>query len=257
VANLSQFPSGYRAYSQPFGTSNGNISFNQLYDQNWIWNNGASLVTGAWRPFFPSDFAATISGLSVSVGAVAITGVNNVAVTGTTNVNITNPVLAVSGAFSTTIGNVAVTGGNITVSDTTLETGLAYLNTLTLQNQSLLQAISGGTANQNTWTSVSSSGFVQSFSPVSGKASLNRINGYSKTPSGFSFIQVFDGPAQAGFPIATLAVQSGNNFYYEFSSDQGITITGGITVANSTDAVLTQPGGSSDFFVSVVYKQLS
>lgn len=76
MSNLSNFPSGYRVYSQPFNTSNGTTAFNQLYDANWVWSNGAASVTGAWRPFFPSDFASniSISGVEIVVGNVGITG---------------------------------------------------------------------------------------------------------------------------------------------------------------------------------------
>lgn len=211
----------------------GTTAFNQLWDKDWTWNNGTNDLTGAWRPFFPSDFASnvSVSGLSVTVGSVAVTG-------GTITVNNTAPI-PVSGV----------------VNDTTLQTGLAYLNTLTFQNQLLLQAISGGTALANNWKTVTSSGYVQSFNPISGKCLINKVNGYSVCPQNTNFIQVFDSLTQTGTPVAQLIVQSGNNFFYEFSSSQGVTMSNGITVANSSDplSILT---GAADFIVTIIYKIL-
>lgn len=220
--------SGYRVFSKPFNTNQGSMSFGQIYDKDWVWENGTNnTVTGAWRPLFPSDLVSNISltgeTLSVNVAAVAVTGV------------------------------AAVTGD---VTSTTLLTGLGYLNSLTLQNQTLLQAISGGTANTNNWKMVNSSGYVQSFSPIVGKCTVNKINGYSKCPQITNFIQIFDNATgQAGTPVAQMIVQSGNNFFYEFSSNQGVMFNNGVTISNSNDPLLIQTG-SSDFVVSVVYKSL-
>jgi hypothetical protein len=47
--------------------------FDYVYDPNWVGQEAQGPVTGAFRPLQPSDFAATISGLTV--GAVAVTGI--------------------------------------------------------------------------------------------------------------------------------------------------------------------------------------
>lgn len=117
--NQSVFPSGYRAYSQPFGTSNGTISFNQLYDANLVYNvNAATPGTGGWRPFFPSDFASnvSVSGLSVSVGAVAVTGIATVAVT---SFPVTGPAAAISGSVVITNSAPIAVSGALSIAPST------------------------------------------------------------------------------------------------------------------------------------------
>lgn len=72
-------------------------AFDYIYDPNWIAYNGAkvAIATGAFRPLQASDFGSSVSvsGLSVTVGAVAITG---------------NPQVTVSNALAIT-GNPIVT----------------------------------------------------------------------------------------------------------------------------------------------------
>lgn len=53
-------------------------AFDYIYDPNWIAYNGAkvAIATGAFRPLQASDFGSSVSvsGLNVTVGAVAVTG---------------------------------------------------------------------------------------------------------------------------------------------------------------------------------------
>ena len=125
--------SGFRYFTRPFDTNRGSQSFTLLYDASLTWYNGQTLTTGGWRPALPSDFAAEInvSGLDLTVGAVAVTGTANVSVINTApipvsgvtvisslpSVTIGNAILPISGAVtaSVAIGDVAVTGGQIAV----------------------------------------------------------------------------------------------------------------------------------------------
>jgi hypothetical protein len=106
--------SGFRYYSKPFDTNKGTQAFNLLWDSSLVWYNGAALTTGGWRQMQPSDFAASInvSGLNLTVGAVAVTGNPQVQISNTPGVTVQNPI-AVTGTH-----NVAVTGGSISISNT-------------------------------------------------------------------------------------------------------------------------------------------
>jgi hypothetical protein len=66
-------------------------SFGFLYDSGILYTIQNINYTGGWRPAKPSDFAANISvsGLNLTVGAVAVTG--------NPNFTVSNPILAVSG----------------------------------------------------------------------------------------------------------------------------------------------------------------
>jgi len=124
-----------RYFTSLYGNQNGGPSFGYLWDSSveWLDTNG-NLNTGAMRPATPADFAANISvsGLNLTVGAVAITGQAVVTTTGNTPVsivntaplafsgvtqaNVTNVLLATSGVatvLSLPTHNVAVTGGSI------------------------------------------------------------------------------------------------------------------------------------------------
>lgn len=94
----TSFTGRYRSYSNTYGQ--GAVSFGQLYDASWVvYQQGTSIAisTGAWRPAFPSDFAANISvsGLNLTVGAVAVTGNPQVQISNTPSVTVTNPVYLV------------------------------------------------------------------------------------------------------------------------------------------------------------------
>lgn len=90
----------------------GAISFLNIYDSSTIVtniNDGTILGTGAWRAAVPSDFAANISlsGVSITVGSVAITGNPSVSVSNPTyQVGITGqPISVVGSVFGTITGN--------------------------------------------------------------------------------------------------------------------------------------------------------
>jgi hypothetical protein len=89
------YPSGGRYFSNSINIEHTHPVLLQIFDSTVLWTDASSRIkTGAWRPAVPSDFAANINisgGLSVQIGAVAITG--NPQVTAT----ISNPLLTVSG----------------------------------------------------------------------------------------------------------------------------------------------------------------
>lgn len=67
----SESISAFRVYSRPFDVGKGVQSFTNVYDANYVWENGSNVSqTGAWRPLFPSDFSASISGVTVNTTAL-------------------------------------------------------------------------------------------------------------------------------------------------------------------------------------------
>lgn len=95
--------SGFRNYFSSYGQ--GSVAFNQLYDSTLVLTNvydGSVIGTGGWRPITPADFSEVIiSGATVSVGSVAITGSPNfTANDGTVKVNITGQPIVVNAAVT-------------------------------------------------------------------------------------------------------------------------------------------------------------
>ncbi len=181
-----------------------------------IWDDSLG-VSGKWRPYSTADGA-------------------NINITGGLNVNVTGIDEVVA---QQVITNRLIESGNSTL------TGIL---------QQLKDG--GGTGGgPNYFKKASSTAFVQKFQAYNGKCAVTKVNGYSKTATDTSFIQIYDGLDQTGLPVANLIVQSGNNFYYEFG-DGGVVFDNGITVANSTDPIGIVTG-AADFFVTVFYKEIS
>lgn len=115
----------YRTFASPGGLMVNGVAY--LLDPNLVVNG----VTGNFRPAITSDFAANISvsGLSLTVGAVAVTGNPQVQISNTPTVTIGNPVLAVSGALTSTFDSSPIVSaqasGNSTLS--TISTRLATI----------------------------------------------------------------------------------------------------------------------------------
>lgn len=92
---------GARYFSKIFGDNHAQPTFGYLWDSGVVWRNlNGQLITGAARPIVPADLASTssisVSGLSLTVGAVAVTG---------------NPQVTVSNAILATSG--IIQGGNL------------------------------------------------------------------------------------------------------------------------------------------------
>src|ERR1700741_2302235 len=95
-----------RNFSNAFNYEKSAPNFLYIRDPNVSWTGpNGQVFTGGWRALNPSDLAANISvsGLSLNVGAVAVTG--NPLVT------ISNPILAVSGNFGNGGGGLITGGG--------------------------------------------------------------------------------------------------------------------------------------------------
>lgn len=110
-------PTGYFLYQTCPGKQ---VTFGYVQDPALpIYNaQGALISSGGWRPFHPADFAAnvSVSGLNVTVGAVAVTGNPQVQISNTAPINVTGIVnTVVTGSVSTSVTSVAVTGGQLSI----------------------------------------------------------------------------------------------------------------------------------------------
>lgn len=114
--------SGFRNYFSSYGQ--GSVAFNQLYDSTLVLTNvydGSVIGTGGWRPITPADFSEVIiSGATVSVGSVALTGSPNVtlndgtvkvAITGTQGIMVNGGYIGLTG--QPIVVNAAVTGAPV------------------------------------------------------------------------------------------------------------------------------------------------
>jgi hypothetical protein len=241
-----------RFFSKVANSQHAQPTFSYIWSQNGVGvGEDGRAVTGIWEPTQATSdgrilvdigtgisISASITGVTVNVPpSFAITGVANI--TGVVNATVINPI-AITGNVN------VVTTGNLTVNN---------IDTLTGQVAQLQTAINSLTGTVSSrWQKVNSSGFVQSFNPITGHCLINKVNIYSQCPTTTNFIQFFDNTSQVGIPDATLMVSSGANAYYEFS-DEGTEFTKGLTVANSNSPISVSTG-SADFYATVIYKML-
>lgn len=163
----------FRTFGDTFGK--GSPVFLHIADTGTVFPDAdGNLTTGAWRPATPSDIGSvanlSVSGLSLTVGAVAVTGnplmtvsntspipisgvvqtnlsLNTIALTGTPTVQVSNGVLPISGIVqgNFAVNNVTVTGNpqvqisntapiNISGWVTTINTGNVSLDSTSLVN---------------------------------------------------------------------------------------------------------------------------
>jgi hypothetical protein len=126
-----------RTYTSALNDGMGAANFPYIYDPNYVTTGSVGQpITGSWRPYGTSDISnnnISVSGLNLTVGAVAITGMppvqisnfptlnavsGQVFITNTTPINVTGIILtqvtgAVSASFdSTAIVNAHITGNN-------------------------------------------------------------------------------------------------------------------------------------------------
>ncbi len=128
-------PNRNRSFTSVCNTQHASPEFLYIWDPTALTTGGTNTqMTGAWVPAQPSTFAANInvSGLNLTVGAVAVTGgaINpiaisgvvttvggssngTVAVTGNPGFTIVNPISVTGLTVTTTSGPIAVTGGSI------------------------------------------------------------------------------------------------------------------------------------------------
>lgn len=134
----------------------------------------------------------------------------------------------------------SLTGGSVTVN-----------NTAPIPVSGVFQA----TVNPTTFSKVSSSGYVSSFSPLSGPSVVSKIQGISTGISQPQFILVYDGATGAGnFPVASVPTQPNNAWFIDLS-ENGVAFNSGIVVTNSTNGIsVTQAGLGPDFFSTIIYR---
>jgi len=105
MANTRSAPSGIRNWSTTINEQHSSPVFNYLFDAATIFTPiGKPPITGSWRPLVPADLAANISlsGVSLTIGSVAVTG---------GQVAISNPV-TVGGGFLGITGTTNVNVAN-------------------------------------------------------------------------------------------------------------------------------------------------
>lgn len=145
-------------YRNFLGAFNQAVAFNYLYDSSLVVTNvydpSIPIGTGGFRPFFPSDFASNISlsGVSINIGAVSVTG--------TTSTSVTNPTyqVGITGQPISIVGSVTamLTGSDSTnVFITGSPTVVATFQTSTTSSNSTPSGANGlalsANANRKTW----------------------------------------------------------------------------------------------------------
>ncbi len=109
-----------RTFSNILNPGHATPAFEYIWDNSILTTGGNQILTGAFRAFSTTDISNTsisVSGLSLTVGSVAVTGAPVVTLTGNTSVIIpyTNPVY-VTGSFATNSSATAITGSpNVTI----------------------------------------------------------------------------------------------------------------------------------------------
>ncbi len=196
---------GARYFSKIFGDNHGAPAFQYLWDSTVVWRNlNGQLITGGARPIVPGDLAAnvSVSGLSLSVGAVNLTGVNIVTLTGNTPVSVVNTLpINVTGFINTvvtgniggsvTVGSVAITGqnsgsalGNLDVTHTYLPiSGINTLNVIplggfigitgTVNTSASVTVGAVAITGQNSGSALGNLDVTHAYLPISGAATLN------------------------------------------------------------------------------------
>lgn len=106
-----------RTYSAAFNEQKSAPGFNYIYDPN-AFNSGNPNATGAWRPYSTSDISnntVNVSGLNLSVGNVAVTG-GAIAISNTPNVVPVGGFVGLTGTPTVNVTNpVLATSGIVTV----------------------------------------------------------------------------------------------------------------------------------------------
>ncbi len=147
-----------------------------------------------------------------------------------------------------TVNNpIAVTGGQIDVN------GFSTLTGQVAQLQVAVDSLTGTISSK--WQKTKTAGYADVYGALTGNCLVSTIQGYSKTSTIPSFIQVFDSatvPATGSNPDFVVATQT-NNFFVNLP-DAGVEFMQGVQIVNSSSADSYVPYGSADFVSSLVYK---
>lgn len=216
-----------------FMFSGGNRSYNKVGDQkqtvfNQVFNphydNGAG-ISGQWQPITTDDQGA----LRVNIG---------------TGINVTATITGLTMALD----NVAVTGGNIDVN------GFSTLTGQVAQLQTAVNTLTGTVSSK--WQKIKTAGYATVFGAVTGNHLINKVQGYTKTTTQPSYIQLFDSsvaPINGAIPDFIVSVQTVNNWFIDLA-EAGVEFTNGLQIVNSSTPDSYTALGASDFIASVVYK---
>lgn len=234
--------------SNPFQPlfSGGNRSFNQGFNHqhaNPVF--GYSMQTGVgftgWVPNTLTDEGR----LRVDAGNISV---SSTFTGGNVNIINTEPI-PVSGNFSTTItiGDIAVTGGNININNFDILTGQVS------QIQTSLNNLTGTISSK--WQKISTNGYSQNLI-ITGHLLASKINGYNNITGNYqeNFIQIFDDVVQTGNPINTIIAVSRQNWFIDLA-EGGVEFYNGLTLSTSFDPILSQTGDNT-MFASVIYKMI-
>ena len=228
------FTNGNRSYFSTFGQQNGGPNFNLTF------TTGTAYPSGQWIPLTSTD-----NGLRVDIGSSQVSA----SITGGNVTVVNTSPIPVSGSFSTTVtvGDVAVTGGNINVNNFGTLTGQVS------QIQTSLNSLTGTISSK--WQKVSTNGYQQSI-VLTGHLLISQVQGYSNITgvSQEDFIQVFDDITQTGNPVSSIITISRQNWFIDLPSD-GVEFNNGIFVGTSSDPVLPIPADNT-MFCTVIYKRL-
>ncbi len=230
---------GFRYYGKLYNTNHGAPAFQYIYDSGIVWQNDVGqLVTGAARPVIPSDLSSTTNidvsgGLSVSVGNVAVTG---------GNISINNSILPFSGVIQG--GNLravyvtgqviqVITGGSLSVTNPIGVTGIDVDSSTTYSSNPLAPynflSIGGRIVNPSGEGS------------VTGDYSTGEYAIVNFAPNGGIYIN--QGCLESGYDSVTAKVEGGNAI--------PVLITGGVSLVgtslsfDSTSIVNAQSTGNN------------
>lgn len=113
-----------------------------------------------------------------------------------------------------------------------------------------------GVVTSATWLKTKTVGYVATFSASAVPCVVNKVQGFTKTSTQPSYIQLHDSastPAAGANPDFVVAVQSNNNFFVDLA-EAGVTFTNGLQVVNSSVPDIYTAIGASDFICSAVLK---
>lgn len=267
-----------RTYSEAFNNGKAAPNFPYIWDANVLATGKDGLTTGAWRMYSTNDISnnnISVSGLNLTVGAVAITGTppvqisnfpaitpisgivtinslptHNVAVTGNPQVSISNTApINVTGIINTVVtgtlgGNVTVNSVAITGAPVVTITGIVATSaSVTVGNV----AVTGGFINVNNTAPIPISGVVNATVSVGNTAITGfnstiaplAITGFVRTITTGSFSATVDNTS------LILAVASGNAYSAAISgallsgSSDAAYVTGQVSITNTAPLAIS------------------